>query len=257
MRLRIAIPLILFSGLLSAQNGQQPNLEPGWPCTGKPRVVDPAYVRTSEATGGQVFLFDRSEVRGFALLANGNARHSATVARASGTVSNYVDLQVPVDPSIESLFVSVSLQCKQRVIVYDPKSQDFRPDPNTGSDDVFLAGRIVTIPHPEPGVWTVRLLGTGTYFAVVQAKTSLNVGRAEFQNGQVSIYSMPGSTFRLVAADGQPIQDLALTPSPDAPGQYSGSLTPPGKGFRVEAHATDAQGYLVQRLDGRLYEAKP
>src|SRR6185437_1795590 len=99
MRLRIPIFLLAIPGLALAQNGQQPNIEPGWPCTGKPRAVDPAYIRTSEASGGQVFLFDRSEMRGFTLIANGTSRHGATVARATGTVTNYVDLQVPVDPS--------------------------------------------------------------------------------------------------------------------------------------------------------------
>ena len=255
MRHRVAIPLLIFSGLLAAQNGQQPNIEPGWPCTGKPRAVDPAYVKTSEASGGQVFLFDRSEVRGFTLIANGNSRHGATVARATGTVTNYVDLRVPVDPSIESLFVSVSLQCKQRVILYDPQSRDYRADANGGQDDVFLAGRIATIPKPAPGIWTVRLLGTGMYFAVVQAKSSLNVGKAEMKNGAISIFAMPGASFRLVGSDGETIQDLPLTASPEAPGRYSGPFTPPGKSFRVQATATDAQGYLVQRMDRRLYES--
>ena len=39
---------------------QAPVSRPGWPCVAG-RAIDPTYARTAEATGGQVFLFDRSE----------------------------------------------------------------------------------------------------------------------------------------------------------------------------------------------------
>jgi hypothetical protein len=255
-----AIPalLIVTAALMPAQPAQQPNPEPGWPCTGKPRAIDPAFVQSAEATGGQVFLFDRAEVRGSMLLMNGRTKHPVTIARATGTVNNYVDLRVPVDSSIESLFISVSLQCKQRVILYDPKSQDFRPDQAGGQDDVFLAGRIATIPKPEPGMWTVRLLGTGIYFAVVQAQTPLNLNRVDIQGQTVSAQasSIPGMQFRLVDAADQTIQPLALQAT-QTPGIFTGQMTPPSKPFRVVAEATDAQGNTVQRLDPHLYQPKP
>lgn len=44
----------------------------------------------------------------------------------------------------------------------------------------FRAGRIVTLPQPEPGLWRVRLSGHGMGFLVVQAKSDASIGRVEF-----------------------------------------------------------------------------
>jgi hypothetical protein len=54
----VPIPFLLSASLYAQQ--QSPTAKPGWPCVAG-RALDPAYLKTAEATGGQVFLFDRSE----------------------------------------------------------------------------------------------------------------------------------------------------------------------------------------------------
>jgi hypothetical protein len=71
------------------------------------------------------------------------------------------------------------------------------------------------------------------------------------QAGQI-----PGVQFRLVDSADQLLQPLPLQPDPDGLGGYSGRAVLPPKEFRVVAEGVDAQGYPIQRLDGRLFEPK-
>ena len=140
-----------------ASDDQRPRYLPGWPCTGKERSFDPVYAHTAEASGGHLFLFDKSEVSGFSKFALGDLKHKQTVVRAAGKLDSYADIRIPVDASIASLFVTVTLQCMQTVLIYDPLSVGVHPDEMGGEDNWFRAGRIAIIPKPRPGVWTVRL----------------------------------------------------------------------------------------------------
>jgi hypothetical protein len=155
-----------------AGDDQRPRTLPGWPCTGKERSFDPAYAHTAEASGGHLFLFDKSEVSGFSKFALGDLRHKQTVVRAAGKLDSFADIRIPVDRSISSLFVTVTLQCMQTVLIYDPLSVGVHPDEMGGEDNWFRAGRIAIIPKPQPGVWTVRLAGMGPYFVSVQAEAA-------------------------------------------------------------------------------------
>ncbi len=250
--------LLLAAPLWPQQNGQTPQYQPNWPCTGKERAFDPAYLRTAEATGGQMFLLDRSEAGAFSVLEINDMKHKATVARSVGTLENYRDIRFPVDPSIESLYISASLQCTQRVVIYDPLNAEVRPEINGGEDHVYHAGRISVIPHPAPGVWTVRLLGSGTYSLVAQAKTPV-VLRVNFDApDRISLRTTapaPGLRFRLVNEAGDPLQNLLLEAAPDNSGRYEGSFMRPSQRFRVLVEALDEQGNaFLQRADARLFE---
>ena len=133
-----------------AADDQRPRYLPGWPCTGKERSFDPVYAHTAEATGGQLFLFDKSEVSGFSKFAIGDMKHKQTVVRAAGKLDSYTDIRIPVDQSIASLFVTVTLQCMQTVLIYDPMSVGVHPDEMGGEDNWFRAGRIaIPVAHQE------------------------------------------------------------------------------------------------------------
>lgn len=79
----IPAPLLL-AGTLLAQP-QANSTQPGWPCV-PGRAVDPAYVHLAESTGGQVFLFDRSEAGRSMVLMRETRKHEELVLRASGTM---------------------------------------------------------------------------------------------------------------------------------------------------------------------------
>src|SRR6266849_5950564 len=75
-----------------ASSAQQPNYQPGWPCTGKERSFDPTYAKVAEATGGHLVLLDRSEVGVWSTLAMGDSKHQSTIVRAAGKTDSYVDI---------------------------------------------------------------------------------------------------------------------------------------------------------------------
>lgn len=236
---------------LAAQE-QKANIQTGWPCTGKERAFDPVYAHTAEASGGQVFLFDRSETEGFTVYALNESRHGATIARAAGNLQNYVDIRVPVDPSIESLFISATLQCMQRIVFWDPQSSEALPAQTGGEDHLFRAGRIAVLPKPQPGIWTVRLLGSGYYSVSVRAKTGRGLD-VSIQDEAVTASVHPESAVRFLLAGpaGERLQELNLTS--DGSG-YSGAIPAGSRQFRVMIEGIDEQGFPFQRMDPRLFD---
>jgi hypothetical protein len=250
--MRIVLLMMVALGAL-AQN-QQPRYQAGWPCTGKERAFDPTYSRIAEATGGHLFLFDKSEVAGTSALAIGDARHKETIMRGSGKLESYVDIPVPVDASIDSLFVVASLQCMQTIQLYDPQRSGVTGDAD--ADHWFRAGRIVTIVKPTAGEWLLRLAGTGAYSVAVQAHAAQGLHGVEVREKKLSLRVSPeiaSPQFRLVGPAGEAIQALALEPDPDSPGHFGGAFEPAAKQFRVLVE--DGAGF--QRVDPRLFAAKP
>ena len=158
---------------------QQPRYQAGWPCTGKERAFDPTYSKIAEATGGHLFLFDKSEVAGTSVLAIGDMRHKETIVRQSGKLESYVDIPIPVDASVDSLFVVASLQCMQTILLYDPQRSSVTGDAD--ADHWFRAGRIATVAKPVAGEWLLRLAGTGAYSVAVQAHATQGLHSVDVQ----------------------------------------------------------------------------
>jgi hypothetical protein len=74
-----------------------------------------------EATGGQVFLFDHSEVGQSAALVLAEQGHDETIFRVSGSLEDGThEFSFPIDSTVESAFISVSLQCLQVVEIATP-----------------------------------------------------------------------------------------------------------------------------------------
>jgi hypothetical protein len=244
-------------GQVPAGSEQQPKYQAGWPCTGKERSFDPAYSKITEATGGHLFLFDKAEVAGTSALAIGDLKHKDTIVRASGKLDSYVDIPIPVDASIDSLFVVASLQCMQTILLYDPQRSSVNPEPD--EDHWFRAGRIATIPRPMPGEWLLRLAGTGPYSVAVEAHTSRGIHSVELSGAHQKTLSLRLSSeivnprFRLVGPAGEAIEMLPLESDPDSPGRFRGAFQPAAEQFRILVE--DGMGF--QRVDPRLFEAEP
>jgi hypothetical protein len=233
---------------------QQPKYQPGWPCTGKERAFDPVYSKVAEATGGHLFLFDKSEVAGTAALAIGDMRHKETIVRQSGKLESYVDIPLSVDSSVDSLFVVASLQCMQTILLYDPQRSSAMGDAD--ADHWFRAGRIVTIAKPVAGEWLLRLAGTGAYSVAVQAHATQGLHSVDVQDKKLSLGVSPeiaNPQFRLIGPLGEVIQGLSLEPDAESPGHFQGTFEPGAKQFRVLVE----NGAGFQRVDPRLFEAKP
>jgi hypothetical protein len=239
-----------------AASEQQPRYQPGWPCTGKERTFDLAYSKIAEASGGHSFLFDKSEVEGVSVLAIGDIKHKATIVRASGKLESYVDIPIPVDASVDSLFVVASLQCMQTILLYDPQRSTVKGDP--GDDHWFRAGRITVVPKPLPGEWLLRLAGTGAYSVAVEAHTAQGMHSVVVRGTQEKTLSLRLSLevtnpqLKLIGPAGEAIQTLPLTTDPDSPGLFRGTFNPAAPQFRILVEG----GAGVQRVDPRLFEAK-
>ncbi|MEO8052370.1 MAG: hypothetical protein ABI833_18320 [Acidobacteriota bacterium] len=241
----------------SATSEQQPHYQPGWPCTGKERSFDPTYSKIAEATGGHLFLLDKSEVAGTSALVTGDMQHKDTLVRASGKLESYIDIPIPVDASVDSLFVVASLQCMQTILLYDPQRSGVNGAPD--QDHWFRAGRTAIILKPVAGEWLLRLAGTGAYSVAVQAHATLGMHSLQLDGSTEKTVVLQLSPqvanpqFRLVSPTGQPVQTLALEPDPNSPGRFRGTFQPPAAQFRVQVE--DGAGF--QRVDPRLFEAKP
>ena len=166
----------------TSRSDQKPRSQPAWPCTGNEPSFDPAYAKAAEATGGQLFLLDRSEAGRSAELIIATSRHRETIARVAGKLDgSYRDVRVPVDSSVHSLLVSGTVQCMQTIAIYGPNN--IPPEQMGGENHWFRAGRILNVPNPEPGVWTIRLQGGSPFFLSMQADTSLVRARLGLHRG--------------------------------------------------------------------------
>ena len=248
------IVLLVTFALASWGQEQQPKYQPGWPCTGKERAFDPVYSKIAEATGGHLFLLDKSEVAGTAALAIGDMRHKETIVRQSGKLESYVDIPVPVDAGVDSLFIVASLQCMQTILLYDPQRSSVMGEAD--ADHWFRAGRIATIAKPVAGEWLLRLAGTGAYSVAVQAHATQGLHSVDVQDKMLSLRVSPeiaSPQFRLIGPLGEALQTLSLEPDADSPGRFQGTFEPSAKQFRVLVE----NGAGFQRVGPRLFEAKP
>src|SRR5262245_8865 len=105
---------------------QQPRHDFGWPCSGK---VDPSYIRSAEATGGKVMLFKPTEMSGIADEMSASMGHRETVLRVGGQLEEGVyDFDIPLDSTIESAYLFITLQCLQFITLFQPSGDALQVD---------------------------------------------------------------------------------------------------------------------------------
>ena len=269
MREAIVLCIVAGGGLLFAQNGQQGSRS-GWPCTAG-RAVDPSYLEVSESTGGQLFLFQKNEVAQSGVVMSAPYTHPATVLRAVGHLSGTRDFDFPVDSSIESILVLVSLQCRNSIQITRPGGSELTQANSALSVDL-QAGRILRVDHPESGQWRLRIAGTGLFVLSVLAKTSIELGHVTLSDeseplsapllgvpqnlavrlsGQVSQVNIQ----QVDAASGR-ITDLGEV-EPDSNGTYRTTVVPSVERFRILVSGIDSGAWPFQRMAPVLFRARP
>lgn len=281
----VLVILFPISALLSAQQ-QAPQSRPGWPCVAG-RAIDPTYVRTAEATGGQVFLFDRSEAARSTVLMLYGSKHEDTIFRSMGTLSTGArEFTFPVDSTIESLMVTVTLQCLQSITVLRPTNTEVHAGEPDVNDNRYRSGQILVLTKPQAGAWRVRIAGAGMFFMVAQAKSSIALNHVEFvelggRPGHEGMFPVKGplhlgeqrtlsvdlkapageTRFRLIDSAGEPLEPLEMS-AEAGDGQreddrtFQGKLTLKHAAFRVAVEGRDAAGYPYQRVLPRLIQVQ-
>jgi hypothetical protein len=131
-------------------------------------------VAVSEASGGQVFLLDPSEIASSATLLTARDGLEEVIRRVVGEVASGVHTtEVAVERGVEKVLFSVSLQCLQDIDIVRPSGTVVTASDPDVTWTAFQAGRQVAVTAPDPGVWTVRLAGKGLMFLVVHARAQL------------------------------------------------------------------------------------
>src|SRR5579872_6060364 len=244
--------LVAVLSILMAQDGQQ-GPRPGWPCAGG-RPVDPAYIQTSERTGGQVFLFQKSEVAHSGVVMSASYTHPATILRAIGNLNGTRDFEFPVDTGVESLLFLVSLQCRNSIRVTRPSGAEMS-ESNSALNIDLQAGRILRVDHPDFGPWKIRLTGTGLFVVSVLAKADIALTRVDFSTPQTlkAWLSGPGSRLnvQLVDAAGDRIGEAAPMEQA-AEGLYQAAFVPGAGLFRILVTGVDASERPFQRVEPKL-----
>jgi len=276
----VSVAAALAAASTSAQD-QQPRSQPGWPCVGRP---DPSYFKIAEATGGQVFLFDKSEIGSSAIVAIAAGKYEETVFRAAGSLAaGRHEFSFPIDSTIEAMMVSVSLQCLESVDIVRPSGQLLESMSTAAEIHAFRAGRVATLPHPEHGRWRVRVAGHGMFFLVAQAKSDLSLDRVEFvreggrpgHEGLFAIHEPPragvpqllamelagtmsGVRARVVTSAFDDAGAIVLRESPGATNgrEFVASVVPPAAAFRVVVSGLDPLGLPFQRVYAPLFEPR-
>ena len=246
------------------------------------KAVDPSFVRTAEATGGHVFLFDRSEAAKSMVLVRNSGKHTDTIFRAMGTLSTGSrEFSFPVDSTVESLMVSVTLQCLQSITVLRPSNTEVHAGEPSVDDNRFRSGQILIVAKPEAGPWRVKIAGSAMFFVVAEVKSAISLDSVEFvapggRPGHEGLFPVEGpihlgerrmlsvrvraphgeSTFRLVNSAGETLEPIAMKTADESADdrEFLGTLTLKHPSFRVAVEGRDEGGYPYQRVLPRLIE---
>jgi hypothetical protein len=233
------------------------------------RAIDPTYIRTAEATGGQVLLFDRSEAGRSMILMQYSGKHEDTIFRSTGTLSTGShEFTFPVDSTVESLMVTVTLQCLQSITVLRPTNTEVHAGEPDVNDNRFRSGQVLILTKPQAGLWRVRIAGAGMFFVVAQAKSSISLHRVEFvelggRPGHEGMFPVKGplhlgeqrtlsvnleapagdAHFRLIDSAGETLEPLEMSAADQGEDERTleGKITLKHAAFRV---AVEGRGWI-------------
>lgn len=238
--MRLPIVLAIAAGSLHAQTGQEGS-RPKWPCI-PGRAIDPAYLDISESSGGQLVLLQKGEAQYSGIVMSASQTHRATILRVVGHLNGTREVEFPVDSTVESILLLVSVQCRERVTPFRPSGAELTARTASMLTELTSA-TMLRVDQPEPGRWKVQLRGTGLYVLSVLAKAEIAItsvrppddtGAVDFRvRGEVS-----GATAQLVDATGAPVNAQAQR-------------------FRLLVTGKDAAGWPFQRMHPNLFRRAP
>ncbi len=247
---------------------QQPAARGDWPCGAR---LDPSYFHVSEGTGGHLLLLAPWEIADSASFLSEFGRHPQTIFRLAGGIEPGVhEYQVPIDPTVESVLFSISVQCLQTAEIGRPSGVTLIPAEGVTVHSDFRAQRMMIVKRPEPGVWTIRASGSGVAAIVVQARTELGITGVQFAAAGTSTFTpLPAASaenvirirlsggptdVRASLIDATSTQITALARTADDPeGFFGARFKPVPRAFRVMVAGTTADGAAFQRVHAPLF----
>jgi hypothetical protein len=245
--------------------------------------MDPAYVRTANATGGQVCPLSPTEAaRAAALMAMSSG--TETVLWKTGTLSPPGQaVIVPVDSTTTRVAFSFSFDRPGAdIALTDPFGRAASVGTLAAETSMFNCVRVITVDRPPPGIWTARITAAGTFWFVVHAKSELALDDVAFvqeggRPGHEGLFRIAGQpvtgrpallrahvtrdrldtvAFDLVSMGGARIQTLDLRPvtPDDTEEEFLGETAwLPAVPFRVRVSGRDRNGIEYQRVSGPAF----
>lgn len=244
--------------------------------TGTCSPIDPSIISIAEASGGQLFLLNQSELgRVFDLVEPQLSGDFVTLRRSSGTMAGPREFVIPVDSTITRAVFSVAVDVKGSITLFDPDGDPV--DPATDPDVTLTSlstGWIFTVDAPGPGSWKLSFTGSGGFRMAAQANSPLEFFGFDFvrlenpvhpgyfpiegepvagsEHTVVATLIGPFATadFRLVDETGATLQLIGLFRGDlnAADDKFVGTLDLPTEPFRVVASGIDEEGHAFERL---------
>lgn len=263
---RLAAAAILAVPVLLVAQQQPSSPRAGFPCGAR---LDQSYFRVAEGSGGHLLLLAPEEIGDSASLLTEFGNHPQTIFRLAGSLNPGLhEFSVPIDSTVESVLFSISVQCLQTADVVRPSGamaigEDVTDLPN------FRAQHMVIVKRPEPGMWTLRVAGSGISGVVVQARSGIGMSQPEFAPGSQATFahtptaavdntlrirvSGRASDLRASIVSGQFVRlaELSLAAG-ETDGTYLSRFTPGTEGFRLVVTGNDAAGLSFQRMSAPL-----
>ena len=212
-----------------------------------------------------------------------SGKHPNTIFRSTGTLSTGShEFSFPVDSTVESLMVSVTLQCLQSIAIHRPSNTEVHSGEPGVDDNRFRSGQILIVAKPEAGPWRIKIAGIGLFFVVAQAKSAISLDTVEFvepggRPGHEGLFPVKGPlhvseqrmlsvrmkapqgepTFRLVNSASETLEPVGMKAADEGADdrEYLGTLTLKHAEFRVAVEGRDEGGYAYQRVLPRLIQA--
>lgn len=253
--------------------------------TGSCSPIDPAYIKTAAASGGQLYNLSPSELSSAFDLINAQTLPDAvSVAHASGTFSTAPFIMTaPLDSTMQQVVFAVSADRKQSLVIQSPDGSTVAPTTPGVTYTTLSTGWLVTIQNPAAGNWSLTLRGSGQFSTNVQASSTLDLTSVAFveeqarrHEGRYPIAGQPlaGQThtveahvlgevasaeFVLLSEQGQTLGPLVLASNPGDAAiarTYIGQLSIPSQPFRIAVRGLNSTGQPFQRSFPRLFQGQ-
>ena len=258
---------------MAAQNQGSGQQQP----SGPPKY-DPAYERVAHGSGGQVIYMNRADAGKTAAIVDAKQNRESITALYGQMARG--SLEVPVDSFTSVLYITLSgSQAGSDLKVANPSGMQI--DEGQGAQIVRMANTvIVSVDHPEPGLWRADFVPRGVASIVATAKSDLFVATFEFvelrgrpgHEGYMKIEGAPpahhdvnaeftcsDNTIRSARVEliGNDTRTLAFENfhllGNEARDEYVGKLRVPGEPFRVVIRGLDVNGAPYQRTYAPLF----
>jgi len=272
-RIVATLMFLTFAPPFMGQDGQQQS-RPFTP--GSCGRVDPTYIRTAEATGGQPMFLQPSEMAAAGHLMRASVSSSSdallyATAHLGGQKRSY---SVPIDTTVKSVTFTLSFDAPGTKMTLQRPSGSTVVSGGGVEISEWTCGRIITVDSPEKGDWRIGLSGTGRFWLRVEVKSELYLLTAGFmvlggRPGHEGYFRIPGqplagrpqllrvtlsgklqsSEFRFVSASGDILEPFRMEggDSDDDDHEYMGTVKLPAQPFRVAVSGHDENGLPFER----------